>query len=594
MEDWATLLIHVPKRLALLLEVARRADPDPWRDRFRDPKVWRDRGSLEALAKELLADERQLGQQKHQLLYALGFALHLAKADPLPLLRASQARYPDDFWLNSLLAEELDEAKKWDEAIGFRRACIAVRPSVSVMHLNLGYALYKKKHPEEAIQEYRRAIVLDPFYAMPHHNLGVSLAEKKQLDEAIREFRRAIALDAKFAPTYHGLGDALGRKKLPDAAIVEYRKAIALDPRYASPHIGLGNALRDKQHLDEAIQEYRRAIALDPESAVPHVGLGNALHDKKQLEAAILEYRKAIELDHTSAESHNGLGVALLDKRHLDGAIKEIRIAIALDPTDAIKHYNLGLALHQRQQLEEAIQEYRRAIALDPKHAQAHCNLGGALRQRGLLVESLAEYQEGHRLSAALPHWQYPSAQWVQKAEGLVLLERKLVAILEGKDKPANDAERLDLAQLCQQPDKQLYSAAYRFFVEAFAHDPRLAEDMQQEHRYNAACAAALAGCGQGKDADRLNAKERARLRQQAVAWLSADLKHWTKQASSDKPGDRVPVREVLNHWQDDPDLAGLRESTALKKLPADERAACQKLWDDVADLLKKIPEMAK
>jgi hypothetical protein len=42
-----------------------------------------------------------------------------------------------------------------------------------------------------------------------------------------------------------------------------------------------------------------------------------------------------------------------------------------------------------------------------------------------------------------------------------------------------------------------------------------------------------------------------------------------------------------LKHWQGDTDLAGIRDAETLKKLPVDEREACQKLWVDVTELLK-------
>jgi hypothetical protein len=58
-----------------------------------------------------------------------------------------------------------------------------------------------------------------------------------------------------------------------------------------------------------------------------------------------------------------------------------------------------------------------------------------------------------------------------------------------------------------------LYAAAARFFDEAFAAQSSLADDLSSQHRYNAACAAALAGCGQGKDADDLSEQEHARWR---------------------------------------------------------------------------------
>ena len=42
-----------------------------------------------------------------------------------------------------------------------------------------------------------------------------------------------------------------------------------------------------------------------------------------------------------------------------------------------------------------------------------------------------------------------------------------------------------------------------------------------------------------------------------------------------------------MTHWQQDGDLARIRDKEVLAKLPAEERAACEKLWADVATLLK-------
>jgi hypothetical protein len=49
-----------------------------------------------------------------------------------------------------------------------------------------------------------------------------------------------------------------------------------------------------------------------------------------------------------------------------------------------------------------------------------------------------------------------------------------------------------------------------------------------------------------------------------------------------------------LQHWQQDGDLAGLRDPDAQAPLPAAERAAWEKLWADVAALRKKAQTRAK
>src|SRR5262249_16658835 len=112
------------------------------------------------------------------------------------------------------------------------------------------------------------------------------------------------------------------------------------------------------------------------------------------------------------------------------------------------------------------------------------------------------------------------------------------------------------------------------------------AEDLAQAHRYNAACNAALAAAGQGKDAGKLARADRLALRRQALTWLRAELTARQKQLQSPGAGEADRARAALRHWQTDPDLAGLRDAQALHKLSAEEREACRRLWADVRHLL--------
>jgi hypothetical protein len=99
---------------------------------------------------------------------------------------------------------------------------------------------------------------------------------------------------------------------------------------------------------------------------------------------------------------------------------------------------------------------------------------------------------------------------------------------------------------------------------------------------------AAPAGCGQGEDARALPDKVALGLRRQARDWLKADLAAYAKLAQRDDPAAKQAVRERLEHWRQDADLAGLRDPVALKKLPEDEREAWRALWSEVASLQKK------
>jgi Flp pilus assembly protein TadD len=349
-------------------------------------------------------------------------------------------------------------------------------------------------------------------------------------------------------------------------------------------HTNLGIALAAKGEVDGAIACYRKALEIDPRLAQAHYNLGSALQAKGDTDGAIRCYRKVLELDPRLAMAHYNLGSALQAKGGTDGAIRCYTKALELDPRLAMAHYNLGIALAGKGDVDGAIRCYRRAIELQPEHAEAHCNLGFHLQGQGHLAEALAELRRGHELGSRQPDWPYPSAMWVRRAEGMAAQEAKLPAFLEGKYRPADNQQRLDLAQVCVLTKRP--RAAAGLYADAFAADPKLLDDMG--HRYNAACYAALAGCGQGKDAAKLEDKERDRWRKQALDWLRADLEAWRKVLDQGKSPERAAALKALRHWQQDADLASLRDEKALAGLPAAERRAWQGLWADVAALVQR------
>jgi hypothetical protein len=82
-------------------------------------------------------------------------------------------------------------------------------------------------------------------------------------------------------------------------------------------------------------------------------------------------------------------------------------------------------------------------------------------------------------------------------------------------------------------------------------------------------------------------AKLQGSLRGQALVWLWDDLTSWARLLGDSKA--RSAAHQALTHWQQDPDLAGVRDPAALAQLPGAERAQWQKLWADVAALRAKL-----
>jgi Flp pilus assembly protein TadD len=382
----------------------------------------------------------------------------------------------------------------------------------------------------------------------------------------------------------------LGQGRFPEAEAA-CRAALLLQPDLPQAHTNLGNALKEQGRHKEAEAAYRAALRLQPDLPLAHSNLGAALCEQGRWQEAEAACRKALLLQPDYPDAHNNLGLALDGQGRFPEAEAEHRVATRLQPDDPKAHYNLGRALYRQGRFPEAEAAFREALLRKPNFPDAHNNLGLALAMQGRFREGQMAAREVLRIAAPGDLKRRSAEQMVRLIERLIELDRKLSAVLDGKAEPANAAERLNLADLAQQPFKRLYTTAARLYADAFAADPRLADDLGQQHRYNAACSAALAAAGQAADARSLPDKVVLTLRRQALAWLRADLALYAKLAEREDPKAQDVVRERLTHWQQDSDLASVRDQAALGKLPDDEREPWRQLWDGVAALLKKVGE---
>ncbi len=477
-----------------------------------------------------------------------------------------------------------DVKKDYDGAIACFHKAIALDPKHALAHHNLGVALLAQGKQEEAIDCFRKAIALEPRYAQAHNILGTALLRKGKVEEAIVCYRRALALDPKDASAHDNLGYVLYGKGKVDEAIACYRQAIALDSKRDRAHFNLGLLLASKGKVEEAIACIRKAIELDPKLPPPYFNLGNDFKAKGKVEEAITCFRQAISLDPKLAVAHINLGVALEDKGKVEEAIACYRQAIAIDPRHALAHTNLGNALKAKGK-EEAIACFRKAIALDPKFAHAHGALGQTLLQKGRFAEArdassraLQLLPQGHPLRTGV-------SRQLEECLRLANMEEKLSPILRGAVTPAGAEECLEVASLCQR--KHWHATAARFTLDAFLARAKLADDLQQQHRYNAACSAARAAAGQAEDALLLPDKVALMLRRQALRWLNAELAMWKRQLEQGEAGPSRLAR-ILGHWQKDSDLASLRDLEPLGRLDADERQQWRNFWQEVDALLAR------
>jgi serine/threonine protein kinase len=288
-------------------------------------------------------------------------------------------------------------------------------------------------------------------------------------------------------------------------------------------------------------------------------------------------------LKQEDAESLIKRGDDFLVKNDAEGAIDAYSRAIRLNADTPPVHCGLSVAYFKKGDVNRAIAESQRAIELDAAYPTAHANLARYLEAKSDLEGAISEYCLAIHLDAKLVGERTLQGPTLQR------LVDALGGVLSGKAPPADPSERLLLAELAR-VDKKRYRLAARLALGAFKDKPSLAKDLTAEYRYYAACAAALAGCGLGDDAGKLDKKERALWRKQALDWLRADFQQHRKQLSGADAKTIQQVLEKLDRWQSNADLDCVRDEKALAELPEAERREWRKLWEEVTvDVLRQV-----
>ncbi len=458
-------------------------------------------------------------------------------------------------------------------------------------------------------------------------------AREQQAIDAVKQFGDAVANnpELKNNPALEGLRKALLNEPL--SFFQSHRERLQADTdtrpeslaRLAYAAWGLAQLTGEIGDKQDALTSYEQSIAIltplveanptvtqyQSGLAGSHNNIGNLLSATGKPGEALAAYEKEREIrerlvaanptvtDFQSdlAASHLNIGILLSETGEPGEALaafekaREIRERlVAANPTVTDFQSDLGATLNNlanikmdagqfakgRDHLRDAIAWQKKALAGNPTNPayrqllKNHFNnLAGAAD--GLFDRDLRAKAERGLAELAASDPQFAA------------LDRRMTALIGGQQ--AKDAaELLALGQRAY--DLRRFALATRWFGEALERDTALADDRRNQPAYNAACCAALAGCNQSPDDPAPDESAREKLRGQALAWLQDELGRWTQHLESASAEQRQVVAATLKHWQEDSDLAGIRDEAELAKFPESERTAFETLWNQVAELI--------
>jgi serine/threonine protein kinase/tetratricopeptide (TPR) repeat protein len=432
----------------------------------------------------------------------------------------------------------------------------------------LGNVLLTTGRPNEAATAYREALVIskqlaDEFRNVPadlhrlatcYYHLGLALSKTDQTKEAETVSREALALCQQMAVKYHNR---------PEFRSEQMRINILIG-------VLLQNAHRPK----EAEAAWRQVVVIGRQLALKY--------------PALSDIRKEL------AEAQNNLGMLLFNANRF---------------AEAEEVWREGLALYQQLSAEITSQpDFRFQVVV------AYHNLGGVLFKENRLKEAEQARRDAVDVGKRLVH-DYPDVPKYRThlALNYSYLARELS--LNGRPEEAEVAwkgtlevakkgivNQIAIAVFHTEYGRDLekmkgrmkdaiheYRTAAHSFEKGFIARPKLADDLGAGYRHKAACVAARAGCAQGSHPEKLDAKERARLRRLALDWLRADLEAWKRLLDNGPDQLRPLIAGQVRSWLDDTDFAGVRGPEAIAGLPEPERPAWQVLWRDVAATLAGV-----
>jgi tetratricopeptide (TPR) repeat protein/tRNA A-37 threonylcarbamoyl transferase component Bud32 len=573
-----------------ILQVAMMADPAPtqWAERAKDPKTWRSKAALVEVLETAPANPGCL-----RLTTTVADRLQALGGDGISYLKKLQRQHPGDFRTNYTLALACINAHQLADALRFTQAADALSQDYPILNNNLGAELLKDGRKEEAIEQFTIATEFDPTSARFKLNLAAALSEGGHYDESVDAYRRAFSLgaDHDFSTAWYAVSlDGVGQV---DEAVDVFSKLVIKTPHIIQAiYSPLPNFIR-KGRAEKMRAAWQQGLEAGTTDAGDYIGYPEfCLYLDKEKEyheacsmllsnfSTTANPRLAEVIGRTillrpATEDQTRMAAALIDRAlHADLSAQEAWTKPYFQFSEALLEYRQG---HFQASLTILDANVRKILGPCPYMliAMSQSRLGNTAEAEHALETGMMLFNWSPSNAVERDSWLYHALR--HEAESTIL--SCLPAFAAGNYQPRNNDERFCLTGYCQ--DKSLNLTSAQLYKDAFAADPEMSGSKYADYRYRAACAAALAGCGKGKDAGTLSIAERKQWRSQALVWMKSDLGEY-EHSFTDAVRTRLILRTALTSWRSNPDLAEVRDPGNLQSLDPEEREQWSAFWKRV------------
>ncbi|MBL8899597.1 MAG: protein kinase, partial [Planctomycetes bacterium] len=390
-------------------------------------------GDLEGAKRELrLAAELQ-PENAYMVCTLAVLQVSLDKAASMAAVRAYLEKHPSSSFAHSVLSGFLEQEGQKEEALAEAQRAVELEPENTTYRTAWIAMAWRLDSNDLALSVCEQALRENPGTWELWDLLCLLMKEKGRTQELRVRLEAAMRRD----PTNAVAIGELGMMKLNAgdkvAGLELMRRSLELGLDTPGARDNLAAKVMEVEGPAASLGIQDEAIRRWPDLAPLYWRRANTRAQLGQLDLALADAEEAVRL-----APHRAFGSEMLAQIHL--ARREWRSALAaalaaLRPPTGVQveiepasspEFALNVGTELIPLLPAGAAELlRTATERQPELAEAWCNLGHALGGAGRHGEALPAMQKGHALGSTRADWEYPSAQWVDRARFLAEMETR-------------------------------------------------------------------------------------------------------------------------------------------------------------------------